>query len=263
MGFTLDDIVIDRVQYGYAEDFEGNPLYTLTQLQDATINITAESKDAVDNTGSLIKRFWQGKTGEFTANNAMINLNIIGVASGEGKKIATNEQTIDMPRIITVKKGEKPVLKDVVEGSVRVNAFNANGSMGKAYKKNTSASETDFSVDGGGNLGLPTDDEVNMFIVKYDRKVKSGVAISNKADKFPQTVKLTLKVLAVDPCHADTLKAAYVEMPSFQVSPEVEISLTTDGQLAYSGSLQVDYCAADKCLYRIYWADEDEEGETL
>ena len=74
MGFTLDDIVIDRVQYGFAEDLDGNPLYTLTQLQDATINISAESTDATDNQGNLIKRFWKAKTGEFTANNAMINL---------------------------------------------------------------------------------------------------------------------------------------------------------------------------------------------
>lgn len=29
MGFTLDDIVIDRVQYGFAEELNGNPLYTL------------------------------------------------------------------------------------------------------------------------------------------------------------------------------------------------------------------------------------------
>ena len=65
MAFTLDDIIIDRIQYGYAEDFDGNPLYVLTQLQDATINITAESTDAVDNQGTLIKRFWKGKTGEF------------------------------------------------------------------------------------------------------------------------------------------------------------------------------------------------------
>ena len=52
MAFMLDDIIIDRIQYGMAEDFNGNPLYTLTQLADATINITAESKDAVDATDS-------------------------------------------------------------------------------------------------------------------------------------------------------------------------------------------------------------------
>lgn len=44
MAFTLGDIIIDRLQYGYTEDFSGNPLYTLTQLQDATINISAESR---------------------------------------------------------------------------------------------------------------------------------------------------------------------------------------------------------------------------
>ena len=79
---------------------------------------------------------------------------------------------------------------------------------------------------------------------------------------FTFTVPSTIPVnvaFAVDPCHSDVLKGVYIVLPSFQVSPEIEISLTTDGQLAYSGSLQVDYCSADKALYHIYWADEDEE----
>ena len=259
MGFTLDDIVIDRVQYGFAEDLDGNPLYTLTQLQDATINISAESTDATDNQGNLIKRFWKAKTGEFTANNAMINLNVIGAASGDGKKIASQENKIVMPKIITVKKGEKATLKDVVEGSVKVNAFSANGSMGTAYTKNTAADVDKYALTEGGEFTPPTAEGVDTYIVKYDRSVGAGVSITNRADKFPQTVKLTLKALAVDPCHSDVLKGLYIVLPSFQVSPEVEISLTTDGQLAYSGSMQVDYCSADKALYHIYWADEDEE----
>ena len=57
MAFKLDDIIIDRIQYGVAETFDGELLYTLTQLADATIDVTAESKDAVDATGTLIKRF--------------------------------------------------------------------------------------------------------------------------------------------------------------------------------------------------------------
>lgn len=259
MGFTLDDIVIDRVQYGYAEDLSGNPLYALTQLQDATINISAESTDATDNQGNLIKRFWKAKTGEFTANNAMINLNVIGAASGEGKVIASQENQITMPKIITVKAGTKVTLKDAVEGSVKVNAFSANGSMGEAFKKDTNAGPDKYALTGEGEFTPPSAEGVDTYIVMYDRKVKSGVAITNKADKFPQTVKLTLKALAVDPCHSDVLKGVYIVLPSFQVSPEIEISLTTDGQLAYSGSMQVDYCSSDKALYHIYWADEDEE----
>lgn len=258
MAFKLDDIIIDRIQYGIAEDFEGNPLYALTQLSEATINITAESKDAVDNQGTLIKRFWQGKTGEFTAQNAMINLNIIGAASGEGKVVATNEKPIPMPKIVTVKSGSTITLTDYIDGTVTVTGMSGNGAMGAVYAKGAEASEKEFALTSEGVLTPPTDPAETQYIVKYDRTVKSGVAIYNKADKFPQTVKLTLKALAVDPCTADTLRGVYIVLPSFQVSPEIEISMTTDANLSYSGSLQVDYCSADKTLYEIYFADEAE-----
>ena len=259
MAFKLDDIIIDRIQYGVAETFDGELLYTLTQLSEGTIDITAESKDAVDATGTLIKRFYQGKSGEFTAQNAMLNLNILGAASGEGKLTATEEAAIAMPKIITVKAGETVTLANFVEGTVTVNALGTNGAMGKSYVKAATASATEFGLTTAGVLTPPSDDEESQFIVKYTRNVTSGVAIKNKADKFPGTVKLTLKALAVDPCSADTLRAVYIVLPSFQVSPEVSISLQTDSTLEYKGTLQVDYCSADKSLYEIYFAEEDEE----
>lgn len=56
MGFTLDDIVIDRVQYGYAEDLSGNPLYTTATEIDGYIadakklgDIGKESAEAFSN----------------------------------------------------------------------------------------------------------------------------------------------------------------------------------------------------------------------
>lgn len=258
MAFKLDDIIIDRIQYGLATDFDDNPLYALTQLSEATINITAESKDAVDSTGTLIKRFWQGKSGEFSAQNAMINLNIVGEASGEGKVEVTSTNPMNMPKIMTVKAGEEVELKDYVEGTVTVNGFGTNGSLGKAYTKNAAASDTEFAISEN-KLKLPEGAEDTLFIVKYNRKVTSGAYIANKSDKFPQTVRLYLKALAVDPCSADTLRAVYIVIRSFQVSPEIEISMTTDTTLNYTGSLQVDYCSADKVLYEIYFAEEDEE----
>lgn len=261
MAFKLDDIIIDRIQYGVAETFDGELLYTLTQLADATIDVTAESKDAVDSTGTLIKRFYQGKSGEFTANNAMLNLNILGAASGEGKLSAgVGEAAIDMPKIITVKAGETVTLTNFVTGTIVVNALSTNGAMGKAYTQSTSASTTSFGfAEDTGVLTPPTDAAETQYIVKYTRKVESGVAIKNKADKFPGTVRLTLKALCVDPCSADTLRACYIVLPSFQVSPEVSLNLTTDAQMEYKGTLQVNYCSADKELYSVYIAEEDEE----
>ncbi len=260
MAFKLDDIIIDRIQYGVAEDFDGNLLYTLTQLSEANIDVTAESKDAVDSTGTLIKRFYQGKSGEFTAQNAMINLNILGAASGEGKVTASETAAIAMPKIVTVKAGTTVTLTDFVDGTISVNALGTNGAMGKAYTQAAAASDTEYGfASSTGVLTPPTDAEETQYIVKYTRNVTSGVAIKNKADKFPGTVKLTLKALCVDPCSADTLRACYIVLPSFQVSPEVSISLQTDTTLEYKGTLQVAYCSADKELYSIYLAEDDEE----
>lgn len=267
MGFNLGDIVVDRVQYAFAEEKKsGTPLYVLTQLQDVSVNITADSTDAVDNQGTLIKRFWKAKSGELTANNAMINLNIPAAAAGEGS-VTVSDGTLYMPKIITVaqnteknatvKLGETA---DIDETSIKVSAFGANGTKGDNFAKNTAASETQFAYSEG-TLTLPTVE--GTFIVKFERKVKAdaGARITNRGDKFPSTVKLTLKALVVDPCEVDVLRAAYIVIPSFQVSPELEISLTTDGQLQYSGSMQMDYCKADKALYEIYYADDDEEKE--
>lgn len=262
--FKLGDIIVDRIQMGVAESFNDELLYVLTQLADGTIDVTAESKDAVDATGTLVKRFWQGKTGTFSANNAMLNLNVLGSMSGETPEVASETNKIVMPRIITVKAGTTVTLKNIVDGSIKVNALSNNGAMGESYVQAVAASATEFGLAAGENDGEfvftpPTDADEAQFIVKYDREVSSGAAIRNKADKFPDTIRLTLKVLAVDPCSADTLRAGYVYMPSFQPSPETSLSLTTDAQLEFKGDLQVDYCSADKSLYEFYWADEDEE----
>ena len=83
MAFKLGDLVIDRIVEGIAEKSDGTLLYRLTNLQEATIDITADSVDAVDGTGTVIKTFYRGKTGEFTATNSLISLPIIGAMSGE------------------------------------------------------------------------------------------------------------------------------------------------------------------------------------
>lgn len=207
MAFKLGDLIIDRISMGYAEKFDGTPLYVLTQLSEASIEISAESRDAVDKDGTLIKRFWNAKTGEFTATNAMLNLNIMAAQSGNEANIATSDNVIVMPKIITVKSGTTVDLDGFVTGNrITVNALGTNGAMGKAYTQGTAASATEFGLNGT-KLTPPTDTAESQYVVKFDRQVTEGVDILNSADKFPATVRLTLKGLCVDPCEADTLRA--------------------------------------------------------
>ena len=263
--FTLDDIVIDRIQMAVAEKTDGTLLYTLTQLSEATIETTAESKEAKSAEGSLIKKFYQGKAGTFTATNAMINLNVIGAASGTDKIVATSSNKIQMPKIVIVKKGTTTIeLVDgtnetLVAGTVHVNALGNNGAMGKAYTLSSGeASATEFKLTGN-TLTLPTDTEADRFVVKFERNAANAVKIVNASDKFPGTVKLTLKALAVDPCEPDTLRSCYIIIPSFQVSPELSITLSTEGTLDYKGDMQISYCSADKELYTVVMCGDDEE----
>ena len=265
MAFTLDDLVIDRIQMAIAEKTDGTLLYTLTQLNEATIETTAESKEAKSADCSLIKKFYQGKAGTFTATNAMINLNVIGAASGSNKINGSVDNKIQMPKIIKVKKGTQTVQlvdgtnETLVTGTVRVNALGNNGAMGKSYKLSSgAASETEFSLSGN-VLTLPTDDTADQFVVKFDRNAANAVKIVNSSDKFPGTVKLTLKALAVDPCEPDTLRSCYIIIPSFQVSPELSITLSTEGTLDYKGDMQISYCSPDKELYSVVMCGDDIE----
>lgn len=265
MAFSLDGIVIDRIQYGVAESSAGEILYVLNQLADATIEVSAETKEAKDAQGTLIKKFYNGKAATFTANNAIVDFNILGAATGTDKIVAGQDNKVVMPKIVTVKNGVATVaLNGACEGTIRVVGLSNNGTKVANYKLGAAASATDF-VFADGTLTLPTGveaAEVATFMIKFDREVGengSGVKIMNQADKYPRSIVLTLKALAVDPCTPDVVRGCYIKLPNFQVSPETSLSLTTDAQLEYKGDLAVDYCSPDKTLYEIYMAEEDEE----
>ena len=42
MAFKLGDVIVDRLQFGYGAKANGTPLYALTQLTEANIDITAD-----------------------------------------------------------------------------------------------------------------------------------------------------------------------------------------------------------------------------
>lgn len=258
MAFRIGDIIVDHIQYATFESSNGL-LYVLTQLSEATLSTTSDSVDAVDRTGSLVRRVFRGKTCEFTATNALINMNVVAAASGSQIENASAGNEITMPKIITVKKGDTATLTGYVEGSVWVYGLDGSGNLLDQYQKGAAVSATEYQLEAGGAFTPPTAEGVEQYLVKYLRNVESGIAIRNRADKFPRSGIMTLKVIAVDPCHQDELRAGYIEMRSFQVSPDLEITLNTEGTIDYSGTAAQDYCSINKELYAFYWAEDDND----
>lgn len=277
MSFKLGDIIVDRIQYGWAESIsDGTPLYILSQLNEGSIEITSESEDKTDKDGNLVIKIYKSKSGTFSATNAFINSAIMAATSGNDAVIAKTDNGIVMPRILTVPAGGEIAIPNYVEGTVVVSQLMPDGSLGATNFALGDAVST--TVDAKGNytyaisgtdknakLTVPkvVDADGNVtytqFIVRYDRTVTDGIKISNTVDKFPKSVRLILKVLYYDPCEKDTLKSCYVDIPSFKVSPDTTITFNTEGTMDISGDLEYSYCGCKKTLYDIYFVDDEEE----
>lgn len=259
MSFRLGDKIYKEILYFYTEDLSTqNPLYVLTQLNNATVDITAESTEVKDKNGNLVKKIWKSKAGSFSATNAFVNTNIIAASSGSTPIFASSDDKVTMPRMLHVKAGTKVSLGDYVAGSVKVAQYFGDGSIGKTYTLGETANETNFAIaTDTKELTVPTDAETEMYFVKYLREVESGALISNKADEFPSSVRAIMKATYYNPCKKNELKADYIEFPSFQVSPETSFPINADSAtMDFKGDLEIDYCGNDKVLYNVYDADE-------
>lgn len=278
MAFKLGDVIVDRLQFGYGAKTNGTPLYALTQLTQANIDITAESTDINDKDGNLVYRKYTGKKGEVTATNAFLNLAVVETISATDAEIATTDKGVVMPMIQIVKAGDTLDITGYVEGSIHVNALSTKGSMGKdEFKKGSAASATEYAInhtDASGDpdntpasdvLAPPTADGETQYIVKYKKTIKSGAKITNSGKKFPKSHELFFKALVVDKCETDVLKAAIIHIPSFMPSPEFSLALQGgDSQtMDYKGSMMLNACSTDGELFSIYYIDEEDDNIEL
>lgn len=260
MAFSLDGIIIDRIQTVIAESMStGDLLYALTQVSEGSVEVAAESKDATDKDGNLIRRFWNSKTATLTLTNTMLDLNMVANQSGSDKIVGSAAEKIVMPRIIIAKESEELTLTGMVEGTLVVNRLTDAGCISDKMTAGASGAGADAYYLSGTTLTLPS--KAGKYIVKFDREEADATKIINYADKFPKQIKLTMKVLAVDPCESDVLRAMYVVFPAFNPSPESTIDFTTDATFDYSGEAAYGYCAGEKVLYYIAMATEEEEEE--
>lgn len=259
MAFRLGDKLYKEILYGYAEDLtSGDPMYVLTQLSEANVEITAESTEVKDKSGNLVKKIWKSKAGTFSATNAFVNTNIIAASSGSTPIFASSTNKVTMPKMLHVKAGTEVDLTGYVAGSVKVAQYFGDGSIGKTYTLGENVSDTEFAIaTDTKKLTLPTDAEADMYFIKYLRESETGAMIQNRSDRFPSSVRFIIKATYYNPCKKSELKADYIEFPSFQVSPETKFPINADSTtMDFSGDLEIDYCGTDRVLYNIYDADE-------
>ena len=261
MAFKLGNFSVKEIMYGVTQDFNDNMLYVLDQLTNASIEVSSDPTEITDKRGNIIRTIYNSKTATFTAQSALVSPVLMNAQSGSDAEIATNARAIEMPKIVVVGAGSEVDVPDAKDGTIHVIGLYNNGANGVALTQSTTAVvDTSFAYDSvTKKVTVPgtATDAPDQYLIKYDRDVTSGMKISNKADAFPDTVKMTLYAAVMDPC-SDKFKAAYIVIPSLTPDPSVTISFDSENQeVDFSGSVNINYCSCDKDLFYIFFPDED------
>ena len=83
MAFEVRNFVIDRVRRGIMLHSEtGALMWALNQIENPSLNVTAETTDAVDALGVPIATFNRAKQAEFSAESSLFDLGLLAVQSG-------------------------------------------------------------------------------------------------------------------------------------------------------------------------------------
>lgn len=209
-------------------------------MQNVSLNCASESTDAVDALGTPIATFYRAKSAEFSAENAIFDMNLMATQLGTTKKVASASAKITAPAMESFTYGtgsyELKHTPKTVPNEIYV--LNGDSTFGKKFVKGTNASATEFSISDK-TVKLPTGLNANdELFVMYDYETESAVEVVNSATEFPVGCKFVMEILGADVCDQTTLIHAYLIFPNFKLSPDFDWSVATDGAHPFSGKAQ-------------------------
>ena len=263
MAFDINNFVIDRIVRGVAlNQKDGSVLFSINQIQNASLNCASESTDAVDAMGTPIATFYRAKSAEFSAENALFDMNLMATQLGTEKKVASAASKITAPAMesFTVTESGEYTLKHAPKGAIKeIYALNSDSTFGVKFVKESAASDTAFAIDGQ-NITLPTGlaAGTEMFVM-YEYETEKAVEVVNSAKNFPVGCKFVMEVLGCDVCDQTNLVYAYVIFNNAKLSPDFDWSIATDGTHPFSMRAQQAYCDKEKRLFSIVIPSDDEE----
>ena len=249
---NLSNFIIDRILSGVGYATDGSVYFKMDQCQDTSITCGSEATEIVDNVGAPVMTLYRAKTCEISGQNAILDMNLTAFQMGTTKTVATDSAKIVAPaaEVFTVDGTTYKLAQTPVNAPAFIYALNDDSSL---------ASATEFTC-ADGVITLPTGvvNGTEMF-ASYEYEAASGIEIVNSAKNFPKSCKLVLKALGYNPCEKDNKLACYVIFPSFEMSPDFDLSLQAGETQAWSGKASQDYCSKDKRLMSIVVVDEDDE----
>lgn len=262
---NLTNFVIERARRGTMfSTTTGEAMWSITQIEDPSLNVTSEQREAVDALGAKIMEFDRAKNAEFSGSNSMFDMNLAAAQFGREKEVASESNKLTIPKweevtlteeMITAK---KITLEEVPVGTAGaeipfIYTLNGDGSLNTKYAIGAAASATQFALTAiTKELTLPTGlVKGDRLWIPYDFAATEAVAVSNTAVDFPRAGRFVMEVLGSDVCDPTKKYYAYIEFPNAKLKADVELTFTTDGKHPFTIQAMQQYCDTEKRLFSI------------
>ena len=235
MAFDLNNFVIDRVVRGIAVSqgdntklgiSAGDVLFSINQITNPSLSCSSESTDAVDALNVPIATFYRAKTAEFSAENALFDMNLLATQAGTTKKVASSTAKIETPcfQTVDITSDTSYTLSHTPKAGTtpKVYVLNGDGTLGDKVVIDSTASAKKIAVAGTtvtvvvGETGYKAGDQL-FFMYDYEADGEAGngaVEVANSATNFPVGCKFIMEILGADVCDQTNLIYAYLIFPN-------------------------------------------------
>ena len=254
MAFDLNNFVIDRVVRGIAVSqgdnaklniSAGDVLFSINQITNPSLSCKSESADAVDALNVPIATFYRAKTAEFSAENALFDMNLLATQAGTKKRVAATDSVIEAPcfETIDVEAGKTEyTLAHTPKATPKAYVLNGDGTLGEKIEITTTAAAKKIAISGT-KVTLVVSAEGyaagNQLFFMYDYEANGAegngaVEVANTATNFPVGCKFIMEILGADVCDQTNLIYAYLIFPNAKLSPDFDWSIATDSTHPFS-----------------------------
>lgn len=254
--FDINNFVIDRALRGImTSQATGEIMYSINQIEEPSLNITADEKTAVDAMGTTIASFNTAKNAEFSGSNSLFDMNLLATQMGTVKKVANTTSKIVRPVFETIEvTGATVTIKYEPVGQTidAIYVLKGDSTMGQKYLCDAASGAKKFSYDNASKaITLPTEVTSGEIFVMYETETDAAVEVAASANEFPTAGKFILEVLGCDVCDQTTLRYAYIIFPNAKLDSNVDISFATDGKHPFKLKANQAYCDRKKTLFKI------------
>ena len=256
MAFDISNFIIDRILRGVmTSTADGSVMYSINQIENPSLECSADEKVAVDALGTTIQTYHLAKNATLSAENSMFDLGLFATQQGAEKKIASASSKIITPIFENIEvTGASVVLKHKPKDALTaIYELKGDSTMGKKYTVNATATVDKFAFDEASKtITLPTGVTVgSQIFVMYEYETENAVEITASATEFPKAGKFIMEVLGNDVCDPTTLIYAYIIFPNAKLDPNTSITFSTESKHPFSMKAQQAYCDKKKTLFKI------------